>query len=136
MTAECHAGTEAEARVRPQPESAAASKKMEDANSPEAPGRTECTRRHSCLALFGFPTSELAEDKCVWFGATRSVAVCHSGHRKGTQPLTLRPPRPTPPSPQLLRLLLQPLPLGSGRTPRHLCSSKPPPHSSLHPVGT
>lgn len=81
----------------PKPESAAASKKMEDANSPEAPGRTECTRRHSCLALFGFPTSELAEDKCVWFGAMRSVAVCHSGHRKGTQPLTLRPPRPPPP---------------------------------------
>lgn len=94
----------------PKPESAAASKKMEDANSPEAPGRTERTRRHSCLALFGFPTSELAEDKCVWFGATRSVAVCHSGHRKGTQPLTLRPPRPPPvaPTPQASAAALTP----------------------------
>lgn len=91
----------------PKPESAAASKKMEDANSPEAPGRTECTHRHSCLALFGFPTSELAEDKCVWFGATRSVAVCHSGHRKGTQPLTLRPP-PIAPTPQASAVALTP----------------------------
>lgn len=96
----------------PKPESAAASKKMEDANSPEAPGRTERTRRHSCLALFGFPTSELAEDKCVWFGATRSVAVCHSGHRKGTQPLTLLPPRlpppPVAPTPQASAAALTP----------------------------
>lgn len=99
----------------PKPESAAASKKMEDANSPEAPGRTERTRRHSCLALFGFPTSELAEDKCVWFGATRSVAVCHSGHRKGTQPLTLRPPRlPPPRRPNSSGFCCSPYPSGPG----------------------
>lgn len=98
----------------PKPESAAASKKMEDANSPEAPGWTERTRRHSCLALFGFPTSELAEDKCVWFGATRSVAVCHSGHRKGTQPLTLRPPRPPPRRPNSSGFCCSPYPSGPG----------------------
>lgn len=136
MTAECHAGKEAEARVRPQ---AGKRGSLEKDGGREFPGSSGADGMHPPTLVFSpvwVSNLRAAEDKCVWFGATRSVAVCHSGHRKGTQPLTLRPPPPPPPPPELLRLLLQPLPLGSRRTPRHLCSSKPPPHSSLHPVGT
>lgn len=124
---------EAEARVRPRLRNAAASKKMEETNPLEAPGRS-APGQHSCLARFGFPTSTLEEDKRVSFGATQPVAICHSSHRTETQPPTL--PSPAVSSPGLLRLLFRPLSLGSGRTQRFLCFSKLPPHASLHPAGT
>lgn len=135
MTAECHAGKEAEARVRPQ---AGERGSLEKDGGREFPGSSGADGMHPPTLVFSpVWVSDLragrGQMRVVW-----SHAVCGSLSQRPQERDTAPDPAPPapPPSPQLLRLLLQPLPLGSGRTPRRLCSSKPPPHSSLHPVGT